>query len=585
MGDTLGALIGAVKIMADGGGSSQLKSLANDASLAIGNVVDCFPGQRDLESAIVRIGDIVDRLGDISSNKTAQEKASLIKESRINLQQAATKMTNASDNILSVGKGSAEEVKEGSESFVEAFKTLVATTYNFGSNVDDQISGKLTIVLQEVGYASTTLLQSTKKVAIDFENKDYRDQLHDSAKLISDAMNSLLEICSALSIGHAECNNAHQIISLTSAKFDASSSESGSNQDSYGDCLIKLTEKSKIAVGAVGALNTLARGGDMAKLSNKLVEAANVISSISEVSARAAYLVGISDPTSIPASPGPLDRHSISQCVKDVKDSCKSLIDPKNTQKEILETAGIIAKNTSILCGICKTAGQNTAVSGSSRKRCLDLAKEMADATASLATSIKQLAMSRNESCRSDCKEDCSPLVKLTEDVLNLSYSPEFAGTPAKIGVNGFALQKPIVMAQNSLLSSAESAVNIIKLVCSSPDDEDLFKQLGQSVKGVTDSLQAVAKIVIRSIPGAKETEEAISKVTESTSAIDQALVESNINNLEPTNGIEKEAVVFAIHAFTSLIDIINKVAKTDPGQLGNSLIEIPTSFHYVCLI
>ena len=235
-------------------------------------VVECMPGQRELENAIVAISEIVEELDFVEiTNKSAEEKQAELIEARLALQTYGTKMTMAANALFSASTGTSLDLKNGAESIVEAFRNMVKSTANFGSNSDEAVFGKLASFIQDAGISCTILLQASKGFAADNSNINFRDQLLDSAKSISDAMSGILELCSAVAVGHKECNDAYQIISSTVTKLD-SATDTAENQDSYGECIAKLSEKTKSAVTAVGAINILARGGDMGRLANKVVE-------------------------------------------------------------------------------------------------------------------------------------------------------------------------------------------------------------------------------------------------------------------------------------------------------------------------
>jgi hypothetical protein len=74
-----------------------------------------------------------------------------------------------------------------------------------------------------------------------------------------------------LAIGHTECNEAYQALSLASSNLD-SIVDTGSNIDTYGECIAKLAVEMKISVAAVVSVNTVARSGDMERLANKILD-------------------------------------------------------------------------------------------------------------------------------------------------------------------------------------------------------------------------------------------------------------------------------------------------------------------------
>ncbi|KAJ3396785.1 Talin-1 [Lobulomyces angularis] len=587
VGDTLCALISAAKQLGDTGTSENIdfSALASNASKAMESVVECLPGQKEMEAAITAVSTIVEDLFSNSKNFSSVKKTDdQIKEARQNLQTFSTKLSIDANNLLSSLKGSTNEIKEAAEKFVEDFKIMSETALSFGSRFDEAGKEKLMIMIQDIGTSSTIALQAAKSLSSDKENVSYREQLFKSAKSINDSMNSILELCAASSVGHTECNRSLNIIKSASSKLEHTAPVDINTSFSYAECLMKLTATSKLAIATIGSLNTIARSGDMQKLATKVTEVANVMESINDISVKAAYLIGVSDPSTIPATSGPIDRAAINQSGIDIKGSCEKIIDPNNTQKEILAGAATIAKFTSALCTICKAAGQNTLISATSRQQFINSAKDLAGKTSALVSSIKQLALTPTEETRLNCKESFEPLIKCVDSLIAFSQSSEFCGTHAKIMQEGILLQKPILESQRKLLNCSENVVNVVKLLCADASDENLFLQLSSSVKMVTEALQVVAKTISKSCPGLKECEDSIAKVGTSVLAIDQAIMEANVNSLDPREEIEKSSLIDSVRALSSLVELIAKVSKAEPGQIGATLCELPGNFHQVII-
>jgi hypothetical protein len=155
--------------------------------------------------------------------------------------------------------------------------------------------------------------------------------------------------------------------------------------------------------------------------------------------------------------------------------------------------------------------------------------------------------------------------------------------TLPKIMGDGIILQKTVLDSQKAILTSIETAVNQVKLLCTSPDDPDIIKKLGQSVKGITESIQNGYKTINLSTPGKKYCMETIDKITVATEEIDRAIVESAINSLDPKEDIiEKSALPDSIRAFSSLVEVIGKTVKNEPSQLGQTISTTPDTFQHV---
>jgi hypothetical protein len=119
VGDTLIDLLAAAKEMAAGNYNEEISFLAMNASKALTGVVGCMPGQRELEAAIAEVSDITENVGSNTQEfKSAADKNADIVESRVALQNNATKMTMTSNSILASSKGNTDDLKNGAKMLV-----------------------------------------------------------------------------------------------------------------------------------------------------------------------------------------------------------------------------------------------------------------------------------------------------------------------------------------------------------------------------------------------------------------------------------------------------------------------------------
>ena len=76
------------------------------------------------------------------------------------------------------------------------------------------------------------------------------------------------------------------------------------NDSSFFDCLETVLEKSNVLNESVTEISTSAREGNHEKFCESIRTLSSCVIVLSESSAHAAYLVGVSDPRSDPAIPG-----------------------------------------------------------------------------------------------------------------------------------------------------------------------------------------------------------------------------------------------------------------------------------------
>lgn len=68
--------------------------------------------------------------------------------------------------------------------------------------------------------------------------------------------------------------------------------------------------------------------------------------------------------------------------------ACEDLLDPKNSQQQLLDAAKVIAENVHMVCNACKTASTKT-TDPTAEKKFLQAANDVANSTASLIKDIK----------------------------------------------------------------------------------------------------------------------------------------------------------------------------------------------------
>lgn len=120
---------------------------------------------------------------------------------------------------------------------------------------------------------------------------------------------------------------------------------------------------------------------------------------------QASYLIGVSDTTSTKGTAAIVDQSLLNRSVTAIRHACSDFSNPSIDRDDvciekifliflsflsvkILNSTSIIAKNTSILCGITRDASINT-TNPTSQRRFVQSAKDIANATAELVRKIK----------------------------------------------------------------------------------------------------------------------------------------------------------------------------------------------------
>ncbi|KAI8824903.1 uncharacterized protein EV422DRAFT_576151 [Fimicolochytrium jonesii] len=553
-------------------------------SEALGDLTKFLPGQRELDKAITQ----VHQVGEQIRQKGLSTKGSsgvTFQAAQSKLQAAATGITVSANGLVIASRASPEELKQYAQQFGQAYTKLGDASGVYAGTTQDEVAkGHITHILVDVAQSSEKLLTISKASALDPSNAVFRTQLMNEAKSISERVNKLLDVCSASAPGHAECNIALQGLNDAAARLD-SVNDASSNQDSYAESIAKASDSYKSLSAILASIVSNARSGSVAKIASDAAELSNHISSVTDSNVRAAYMVGVSDESSIPAIPPIVDQASLANFAHDIKEACRKLVDEGNSQQQILEIAGTIAKQTGGLCSACKVAAANPQITSTAKANFLNASKDIATRTSALVETIKLLALKPSAEARNRCHETSVPLTDAIDKLLSFAVSPEFAGTEAKMGSAALAAQKPILEASQAIILAGQEFLGTVKMICSNPKDEGSQQMLQAHSRALVDAVQGSLQTVTTSAPGQKECSIALEKLSQSVVSVDSAIVEATVNNLAPqAETMNAAALVDTARAMASLCDVLAKAAKEDATGIGASVNELPASYERASL-
>ncbi|KAJ3121843.1 Talin-1 [Nowakowskiella sp. JEL0407] len=577
--DALSSLISQAKeAVNDPNRREAVANYAKSTGDSLSQMLSTMPGQRDLERTIQTINELLESFHDKTPPSFSKLKESF-QSAQIKLQTSGGALTVAGNNLVNSCRASPSELQSSAQSFETTFENLFNWIVVFSAKSQDaKVVEKLSQLVETLSESAIQLLNNAKKSSIDCDNPLLRSELIIHARNIGDSVNSLLDVCSISAPGQSFCNNAIQSLSLATSKLD-SLNDPNANRSTYAACLSKIVEQTK-ELG--GILSSVTRGNDVIKMAEASVSMSKIVQEITESNSRAAYLVGLSDPMSVAATPGAIDQIFFSTVGREIKDACVRLVDPENSPARILESANLIAKLTSSICTACKVAGQNPAINSVARQQFIASTKDVASKTAVLVNDIKLLARNRDEESRRQCVEDTGPLAEAIDILVDAAMAPEFSGTKAKISSVGLQAQQRLVDPNKNLITAMENVINSIKMLCANAQDENARRTLSSETKAVNQAVQSIVASVEDSAPGQKECEMAMERLTEAIAVVDSAMVEATVNNLLPRQGPGKLNLIDTLRAVFSLIEIVAKNAKEDSFQLGISVAHIPEKFSMV---
>ena len=130
-----------------------------------------------------------------------------------------------------------------------------------------------------------------------------------------------------------------------------------------------------------------AKKSEFVELNASLSSMSSSICCLIETAAQAAYLVGVSDPSSSAARPGIIDQNVIVSSAKNIHSVCQSIVSENMIQNTIMVSVTMITEHTGILSNACRVASTKTA-NQIARLQFLQLAADVTNATAALVNDI-----------------------------------------------------------------------------------------------------------------------------------------------------------------------------------------------------
>jgi talin len=357
-------------------------------------------------------------------------------------------------------------------------------------------------------------------------------------------------------------------------------------------------EKSKsLGDGMTGIANN-AKKSEHEPFGEAVKDVANAITGLVEAAAQAAYLVGVSEPSSVAGRPGLVDQASFARASQAIQSACQALSSPSSSQQQVLSAATIIAKHTSSLCNACRLASSKTN-NPVAKRHFVQSAKDVANSTAKLVKEIKALDQDYSQRNRDNCAAATQPLIEAVENLCTFANSPDFASIPAKISPVARQAQEPITSAGIFIIIYFISPVKLIEIAlniftgksiiegsCSmilaakslalNPKDPPTWQALANHSKSVSDSIKKLVSSIRDKAPGQKECDDAVSKLSICVRQLDQASLAAISQSLSPRR--EKSAEAFAEQTtncameIADRIDSVRSAAKGEAEKLGHSV-------------
>ncbi|XP_062868943.1 talin rod domain-containing protein 1 [Trichomycterus rosablanca] len=196
--------------------------------------------------------------------------------------------------------------------------------------------------------------------------------------------------------------------------------------------------------------------GKFTEVCERLVELGDLVVSLTEFSAHAAYLAAIEASGSHPAVPGLVDRYKVTRCRHEVDQTCSVLRVmplPDLTPQLLLEVSQNILRNLTVLTDASSLASEKSK-DRFAKEQFKAGVKCMSTSATALLACVKEVKTSPSELTRNRCVLFGGPLVQAVHAVVGFATEPQFLGKPATLSAEGKAVQTAILGGAMSVVSA-----------------------------------------------------------------------------------------------------------------------------------
>ncbi|XP_060797101.1 talin rod domain-containing protein 1 [Neoarius graeffei] len=196
--------------------------------------------------------------------------------------------------------------------------------------------------------------------------------------------------------------------------------------------------------------------GKFTEVGERLVEMGNLVVSLTEFSAHAAYLAAVEAPGSLAAVPGLVDRYKVTRCRHEVDQTCSVLRItplPDLTPQLLLEVSQNIRRNLTTLTEASSLASEKSK-DRFAKEQFKASVKCMSTSATALLACVKEVKTSPSELTRNRCVLFSGPLVQAVNALVGFATEPQFLGKPANVSADGKAVQTAVLGGAMSVVSA-----------------------------------------------------------------------------------------------------------------------------------
>ncbi|KAL9904952.1 talin-1 isoform X1 [Glossina fuscipes] len=551
------------------GDTHALTQAGRDVTEALSRTVDCIPGQREVDLALRNVSELSEILS-MSEFPPSSRSYSILQSE---LKQVSETLSTAGAQIVQA-YASPAQLAEASNHFAASYRDLLSVSMEMaGQTPDEAVRSEMINCLRNVSTQSCSLLSTAKSIAADPGQPNAKNLLHAAARSVTESINKLVDASIQSAPGQKECDNAARNIEALRVMLEYP--HEPINDQGYFDCVETATTKSRNLGYAFSEMINNAKQSNYIEFAKSVNDVSESIHGLIESSAQAAYLIGVSHPSSIAGRPGIIDQAQLTWAYQGIRQHCDIVSSPKSSKQQKISALTVIAKHTSYLCSICRQASMNTN-NPVAKNEFIVLAKQVATATANLVQEIKAIEDDPATPSRARLVE---PLLEAVKAVRQYASSPEFISIPAKISAEGRKAQEPVLNAARGVIDGVIEMVKAAKSLALSPDDPPVWQKLSNASTPVSESVKRLVDNIREKAPGQAQCDQVLQTLGTCMRELDSCALAVNAQGLSLRR--DNNLHGFSGQTLNSAAELLDKLepirlaGKNNAEQLGHAVGEI----------
>ncbi|ELT89608.1 hypothetical protein CAPTEDRAFT_169274 [Capitella teleta] len=261
--------------------------------------------------------------------------------------------------------------------------------------------------------------------------------------------------------------------------------------DSFPNCKELVMTRTRGLFVIAGRLHELlycistARWFDVNRCVHEMCE---LVISLTETCAHAAYLLALTYPNCYPAEPGIVDLYTakrtaidIGICAQHLKQASREQLTPPI----LVQICSTVNKNLGQLTETCKTASSRAVLMQDQEqfKMCV---KSSTTSGGCFLTSIKRFKQQPTEQHRTRCVSFCDSLAAVVSASVNYASEDQFIGHPARISSEAFQSKMAVLGACMSIVSSCIQLCKVVKELAYNISNQAQMDRIAMCIQAIS---------------------------------------------------------------------------------------------------